>query len=218
MKRLVLLLVAGGIAALAAPSGALAAKKACPGGGDTMAQNELVRVYTKAGADEIDPVYACVFKKGRPFKLDGIKGPECQNARRVSDVVLAGTMIALGITECELTTAFDYLSVWNATKRKLIRKAAGGVAPQPPPNLSPAPDGETDIASIVLKPSGAVAWIGRGSFEGAAQPNIEVRRISADGKNTLLDSGADIDGASLALARGGTIYWRKGAVLRSASL
>ncbi len=208
-----------GVAALSAPpNAAMAASKRCPTSGSTVAQNQLVRVYTKPNAGEIDPVYACEFKAGKPFKLDAIKGRECQNARRIGQTVLAGTMIAFQVTECELETAFDHLSVWNAKKRKRIVNVAN-VADIPDAPAGVTADGFTELESLVLRTTGAVAWIGRGGYDHKSTTDLlEVHGIPARGKDAVLDSGADVVGDSLALARKGTLYWTKGSVVRSGRL
>lgn len=219
--RLVVLLAAcalAGVAALSGPNSAMAASKACPTSGSTVAQNQLVRVYTPPNSGETDPVYACRFKTGKPFKLDATKGPECQNTRRIGQTVLAGTMIAFQVTECELETAFDHLSVWNAKKRKQMVNLAN-VANIPDAPASVTADGFTGIESLVLSPTGAVAWIGRGGYDDKTTTDLlEVHRIPAGGKDAVLDSGADVLGDSLALARKGTLYWTKGSVVRSGRL
>ena len=220
-----------GLAALSAPTAALAAKKkSCPTAGNTVAQNASVRVYSKTKNGDLDPLLACRFKDGKPFGLDAFVGRECQNLRRVDQVVLAGDMIAFEATECELETANSYLTVWSAKKRKVIRKVDGGVV-KPAVTSSPG-DGYTDITDLVVKSDGAVAWIGVGGYQSKDEPdNVEVRRITAAGKNELLDTGLGTgagrpgfpdfkspDFKSLALARNGRVYWTNGEVTKSAAL
>jgi hypothetical protein len=124
-------------------------------------------------------------------------------------------MIAIAITECELETAFDQLSVWSAKTRKRIRNApAADVLPAKTENPG---DGFTDLETIVLKADGAVAWIGRGGYQSRSETdNLQVRRITAKGKSEVLDSGASIAAKSLALAGDGRLYWANGTVIKSA--
>jgi hypothetical protein len=63
------------------------------------------------------------------------------------------------------------------------------------------------VESLVLEPSGSFAWIGSG-------PTLEVHRYDAAG-DTLLDSGPDIDSASLA-ASSAQLYWLRAGAPQSA--
>ena len=119
--------------------------------------------------------------------------------------------------ECELETAFDHLTVWNAKKRKLIRKADGGQFKDPV--TSNPGDGYSSIEDVVVASDGAVAWIGVGGYTSKAEPtNVEVRRITARGTNELLDSGPGLAVKSLALAHDGRVYWTNGSTAKSAAL
>jgi hypothetical protein len=130
---------------------------------------------------------------------------------------MAGDMIALATTNCELETAFDTLTVFDAKKRKRIRKADGG---QFKPAVTSNPgDGRSEILDLVVKPDGAVAWIGVGGYQSKDEPdNTELRRITATGTNELLDSGPGLVGTSLALARNGRVYWTNASTPKSAAL
>lgn len=219
--RLVVLTTAcalSGLAALSIPGAALAAKrKSCPSAGNTVAQNASVRVYSKTRNNDLDPLLACRFRDGKPFRLGVVVGRECQNVSRLEQVVLAGDMIAIAAIECELETAFDHLTVWNAKRRKLIAKADPAAFKDPV--TSDPGDGYSEIDDVVVKSDGAVAWIGRSGYQSKSEPdNVEVRRIAAGGKNELLDSGTGLVRTSLALARNGRVYWTNGSAAKSVAL
>jgi hypothetical protein len=79
------------------------------------------------------------------------------------------------------------------------------------------PESYSQVATLVLKPDGSVAWIGTGaSIVGQHAGVTEVHEIGRGGSR-LLDSGAAIDAQSLRL-RGSRLSWRHGGRTRAATL
>ena len=45
------------------------ARLTCPTAGNTVAQTASVRIYSKTRNGDLDPLLACRFKDGKPFRL-----------------------------------------------------------------------------------------------------------------------------------------------------
>ena len=75
-----------------------------------------------------------------------------------------------------------------------------------------------ELQSLVLKPNGSLAFI-TSEFDqnGSILPGVAVVKVEAGGTPVTLDSGAGVQGDSLALA-GSTLYWTNAGVARSAPL
>ena len=75
-----------------------------------------------------------------------------------------------------------------------------------------------EVQSLVLKPSGSLAFIAS-QFDstGAILPGLLVVKVEFGGAPVPLDSGAGVQGDSLALA-GSTLYWTNAGVAKSATL
>src|SRR5262249_18811501 len=89
-------------------------------------------------------------------------------------------------------------SVWALDTRSGAKRTAAAT--------SGTPD-TSSVESLVLKPNGSFAWIGSGA-------TLEVHRYDA-ADDTILDSGPDIDPASLA-ASAAQLYWLRAGLAHSA--
>jgi hypothetical protein len=123
-----------------------------------------------------------------------------------SHVVLAGSMVADERFGVHLEHEW-VIEVWNLASARVIARLPTGPAPE----KSFVGDGPTE--EIVLKRTGAVAWI----VDTLQDENrYEVRAHDSRGSR-LLAVGSDIDPRSLALA-GSTVYWTQAGKPSSAKL
>jgi hypothetical protein len=124
-------------------------------------------------------------------------------------VALAGAVVAYGLESCGVDTGSAVVIVERlATGRKLrtLPATTGALAPE----------SYQRVGSLVVRPDGAVAWIGTASSIVRSSRSIEVHR--ADGRGQVeLDSGLAIDPSSMRL-HGTTLSWRHADLVRSASL
>lgn len=206
----------GALAVAPAAAGAAARSTAarCPTSGTTLEQNAEVRVYSRNG--DGDPVNACAFGTGRPFRI-GSAGDE-ENPD-LDDLILrravAGRMVAVATQNCNIDNCGTRITVYDSRSRRAIHT---GPAVSPPASDFFA----VPVDSLVLRRSGGVAWIGAvaESSGGSGQPRpvqVEVRKIERENTVTTVDSGLTIGTGSLAL--GGTrIYWLKGGAAQTAGL
>ena len=175
-----------------------------PVGSTTLLLSRDARVYRRAGR-----VYGCWFGAGRSFRLD--RSDFRQRVRRleISNSRLAGRYVAYTLV-VPSSAGVDESHVYVRNLRNGIRKRyrravelASGLGLYEEPSF---------VESIVLRPTGAVAWISSAAAGG------EVHRIDGRG-HRLLDSWQEHDIAvgSLRLSRT-TIRWTSDEVLRRASL
>src|SRR4051812_6625078 len=193
------LLAVAALAATAA-SPAAAATKACSTGGKTLLASADARVYSLAKAED-DPVYACYGKVGKKFKLATFRN--CSDSSSFVKGVLAGPFLAYVTSSCGLSEDRQTLVVRDLRTGKVTK-------------TSDATDDsglDTRFPGLVVTAKGSVAWIG----QNVTQATItQVFKWDAGGKGKL-DSGTDIDAASLALG-GKTLYWLKGSTAKSSTL
>ena len=170
----------------------------------TLLLSREARVYRRLGR-----VYGCLFAVGRSFRLD--RSDFGQRVRRleISNSRLAGRYVAYTlVVNSPVGVEQSYVYVRNLKNgirrhhRRAVELASGfGLDEEP-----------AYVDSIVLRPTGSVAWISDAAAGG------EVHRIDGRG-HRLLDSWEehDISLRSLRLSRT-TIRWTSDAVLRRAPL
>jgi hypothetical protein len=170
----------------------------------TLLLSREARVYRRGGR-----IYGCWFAAGRSFRLD--RSDFGQRVRRleISNSRLAGRYVAYTlVVDSPTGVEQSYVYVRNLKNgirrrhRRAVELASGfGLDEEP-----------AYVDSIVLRPTGSVAWISSAAAGG------EVHRIDARG-HRLLDTWEEHDIAlrSLRLSRM-TIRWTSDGVLRLAPL
>ena len=152
-------------------------------------------LVVRDSAAESDETYSCVLRDGNKVSLDE---PAQSRAFKPPAMALAGYKLAYAVETYD-NESRGYTDVWVIDTRK--------------PNLEAQRDGvrlatQTKVGSVVLRPSGAVAWIscdgtryGNGAFGPyclrAGAPDRVYRFTPGDEKPALLDRGRDIDPSSL---------------------
>jgi hypothetical protein len=185
------------IAALAVTAAAIPCR---PGPGTTtLAHSAHARIFSD---DATGNDYACLYSDGRPRFLSTTEHYEYRHVR------FAGSYVAF-VQNIEAID--DHVGVMNLRTGRLRNDAevtpiAGAVCP--------------NVASLVLKSDGAVAWIAT-NFLGSGcsappGPAIEVRRHDGRGLRVVASSTAIVP-SSLRLHRS-TITWVQAGTHRSASL
>ena len=118
--------------------------------------------------------------------------------------------MAYGFTRFGIDTITATVVVRDLSDGKQLRTEPATTRPL-------GPEFFESVASIVVKPDGAVAWIGEGgSVISGGRSDIEVDKADAHGL-ALLDSGTGIADRSLRL-HGSALTWRHGGHAHSASL
>lgn len=153
-------------------------------------------------------VYGCSTTGPRSYRL----GAAARTVREgsVGPVALAGVHVAYGLSQFGVDTV---------SAQVIVRNLGTGVRLRSESATTHALGVEffQSVAAVVVKPDGAVAWIGQGgSIIHPGRREIEVNRADSRGQ-ALLDSGTGIDVRSLRL-RGSTVSWRHAGRVRSASL
>jgi hypothetical protein len=184
-----------------APAGSAAASCG-PAAAKTLAVDRTARVYESAGE-----VYGCATASRRSYRL----GASARSIRegRAGPIALAGTDVAYGYTVYGVDTISAQVLVRDLTTGKQLRSEPATTAPARVEFVE-------SVDSVVVKPDGAVAWIGESGSVTGGPTNTEVDRADARGL-AKLDSGGSIDVHSLRL-HGGTVTWRHSGNSRSASL
>lgn len=177
----------------------------------TIAHSAKARLFADARTGYY---YACLYSSGRPRRISTIEHWEYELVR------FAGPYIAF-VSFAEGSNAG--IGVVNLrTGRRLDIREDEEVAPvEPPPQQCPSADPKCRVVcpavdSLVLKPDGAVAWVGvdfpapppsRGPSCGTEiEQTTEVRRDDSHGL-AVVASGNGIAPASLRLS-GSTLSWR----------
>lgn len=125
-------------------------------------------------------------------------------------IALAGQDAAYGLASYGVDTVSASVIVRRLSDGEQLRSAPATRKPVGPEFMQ-------SVAAVVVKPDGAVAWIGEGgSVISGRTRDIEVGRADARGV-ALLDSGTGIDARSLRL-QGSSVTWRHSGQTRSASL
>jgi hypothetical protein len=205
---------------------------------------EHVVIPFVGGGHEVQSVIAtrgCAYGQKGSYKLGQEyvpQGTEVDSYTR--DYTLAGSIVAY---EEFFTTATRYTregeavtSSWRVIVRDLRTGRVLHSVPTGTP-LKPEPRyvGVGDIAALVLKSDGAVAWIAEdyersATPRGTGAPYFDVYAVDSTGTR-LLASGTDVDPSSLALSvgathlgdyphtiAGSTLYWTQGGQSFSATL
>jgi hypothetical protein len=195
-------------AALVAGSDPVAAAR-CPSAGKTVVETGTARVWGVTPKSGITRYYGCAFAVGRVVRLDPPRG---QLIAYKPKVEVAGTAVA-----------YEAMSFDLKPYRVLVRSLrTGKVIHGATSNRRGSAEGHTGpVQRIVLKRNGSVAWTTSSDCicEGTVPSGYEVHAIGTSNKRRMLDSGPDLDPASLALiARGTQVTWMNGATAHAASL
>jgi hypothetical protein len=128
---------------------------------------------------------------------------------QVTVVIVAGRLAAYGLRSCGIDTGTGTLVVRRLTDGHELHTF--------PATTSPAgPESYRAVRSVVLRPDGAVAWIGAASSIVSHRKQVEVNAATG-ATPRLLDKGVGIDPESLRL-HGTRLTWSNGGRTRSASL
>jgi hypothetical protein len=201
--------IACGLIALAAcgsslgkTSGGSASASCGPAGAKTLAIDRQARVYESGGN-----VYGCSTASRRSYRL----GASARSIRegRAGPVALAGTDVGYGYTVYGVDTVSAQVLVRDLATGKQLRSEPATTGPARVESVE-------SVDSVVVKPDGAVAWIGQSGSVVSGPTNTEVDRADARGL-AKLDTGSGIDPHSLRL-HGATVTWRHNGSSRSASL
>jgi hypothetical protein len=153
-------------------------------------------------------VYGCLFRGANTYRL-GSAG-FCTGSDRIGPIALSGAIAAYGIQRCGVDTG---------TGRAVARRLTDGAVLHTAAATSQIASAESyqSVASIVVKPDGAVGWIGQAhSIVGHGPVVIEVHRIDRRGRGEL-DHGPGIAARSLRL-QGSRLSWLHSQRERSATL
>jgi hypothetical protein len=178
-------------------------------GAKTVVANRHVRIFNAPHRVYGGLTFGCLRSANRAYVL-GIVG-ECQNNDVIDTAVVAGTLAALNINTCSLTSSESEIA--------LVDLRTGRVAfASPPTSLQFDPDAYDAIRGMAVTAAGRLAWVAVRVAHGA-NVAVEVRRRARDPKASpvLLDGSTDIDPRSLRRT-GSLLTWRHGAVLRSAAM
>jgi hypothetical protein len=184
------------------PGGTPAAATACgPAGATTLAADGGVRVYV---ARQI--VYGCSALRRRSFRLGHAERVFAES--RVGPVAVAGEVAAYGLTDFGVDTVRASVVVRRLTDGAQLNEFAATHAV--------GAESFQSIGSVVVRPDGAVAWIGSLRSIIGHRSATEVHEATTSG-DRVLDSGPGIAATSLRL-RDGTLSWVNGGVTRHAAL
>lgn len=183
----------------------------------TVLGNRNARIVTRAATVRpryrVTRYYGCRYRTNRFFRLADVGEPGVFNDR-VEPRRLAGVFAGFAAAYQE-PAGEEELAYVRAVD---LRTGGVRVSEQAIPDARPSESYR--VTDLELRYTGGLAWIvERRSFaQGPGSPvtTYEVRKVDRDGR-PLLDAGADVDPASLAL-RGATISWRRGGTTRTAVL
>jgi hypothetical protein len=208
--------VAGGAAlavalALTAAGSAAGRSADCPPShGRLIAHDRRVRVYA-TGNLFATRVYACLV--GRGSRRLALLAPAHAGTlpAALGSTALAGTVVALLVTESGIDSGTTTLRVFDVASRRLLRSQpvgdyvdAGIVAAE-------------TVTTLVVDEHGAVAWIASRHGPFGSGTVLAVHAASRSGRVVTLDEGGDIAPASLRLAHG-ILSWSHGGAGRSAPM
>lgn len=184
-------------------TGPPATTTACgPASATTLAANGRVRVYVLHQV-----VYGCSAARKRSFRLG--HGTRSLAESSVGPVAVAGDLTAYGLRNFGVDTVISSVVVRRLTDGAQLKELAATHAR--------GAESFQSIGSVVVRPDGAVAWIGtQHSIAGGRGTVLEVHASSTAG-DRVLESGSAIDATSLRL-RGTTLTWVDGGVTRHATL
>ena len=186
-----------GVTAARAPAGGCA-----PAGAQTLITDGRAALYAQ-GAN----VYGCANSSRRAYLL-GASGRTLREGR-VGPRTLAGVDVAYGLSRFGVDTGTAQVVVRRLTDGVVLREA-------PATSRVQGPESYQSVAAIVVKPDGAVAWIGDAHSIVGHGSVVEVHRADRRGQAEL-DHGSGIVGGSLRL-HGSQLTWTHAGRLRSATL
>jgi hypothetical protein len=127
----------------------------------------------------------------------------------VGPLALAGVTVAYGLSRFGVDTG---------TARVVVRRLTDGVVLREASATARVPGAESyqSVGALVVKPDGAVAWIGDGHSIIGRGSVVEVHRYDRRGQAEL-DHGSGIVSGSLRL-HGSQLTWTNSGRLRSATL
>ncbi len=200
-----LVLASCGSSAAKSTGGSTAAATRCgPAGARTLAANGGVRVYILGQG-----VYGCSAARSRSFRLGNVSRSIRES--RAGPVAVAGDLAAYGLQDFGVDTVRASVVVRRLTDGKELEQL----------RVTRAVGAESfeSVGSIVVRASGAVAWIGsEHSIGPGRQGSVEVHSAGpGTGGGRLLDSSPDIKPASLRLHRS-SLSWIDGGATRHATL
>jgi hypothetical protein len=151
-------------------------------------------------------IYGCSVARGRSFRLG--HAPRAVVESRIGSVAVGGDLAAYAIQSFGVDTASASVVVRRLTDDRKVKelratRAVGVEAFQ-------------SVGSVVVRASGAVAWIGLEHSIVGGSTAIEVHASGAGG-DQVLDSGSRIDPTSLRL-HGSRLSWSDGGATRHATL
>ena len=189
------------LAACGSQAGARASCSAASGS-RVLASNAQVIVYSSHGA-----VYGCSHASGRVTRLG--TSTSCVRSTLVAAVAVAGGLVAYGAESCLVDTGSSVVVVRRLSDGKVLRKL-------PAISQMLGPESYDRVESVVVLPSGSVAWIVSGGsiVRHASTTEVDANRGAATSR---LDSGSAIRGRSLRL-RGTRLSWTHGSATRTATL
>jgi hypothetical protein len=123
--------------------------------------------------------------------------------------VVAGVNVAYGLSRFGVDTGSTQVVVRRLTDGRVVHTA-------PATSSVAGPESYQSVGALVLRPDGAVAWIGTSSSIVGRGHEAEVHRFDARGQATL-DRGAGIATGSLRL-HGSQLTWTHSSRRRSATL
>jgi hypothetical protein len=168
----------------------------------TIAANSQVRVFRRETVSTVT-VYACRYGRGKRFTLGRADTADGQGENTYLETV-AGSVVAYAIQPFDDSQRYNPdFEGFSTTIHVLHLKTGLDTSAVAVPNVP-----SSSASALVLHPNGSAAWTAK------AGSAIDLRRLSIDGKASLISSGADIDGTSLALG-GSTLYWTQAGVARS---
>jgi len=166
----------------------------------TVAQNEQARVYVRSQRGDADQhvLVGCLLRSGQKVQLDSWFSCGCSRGdESAPQVWLRARIVALNRYSC----APDPLSLGGCTG------SARTVSLRTGETLRRASTG-TSVAALVQGPRGAFAYVSSGGA---------VVKSDGTGETVVLDAGAGVDPASLAVA-GARVYWLRSDVPQTALL
>jgi hypothetical protein len=206
VKRL--LLVAASTLLLAAP--AHAGTHGCTlRSGTVVKQTHSAVILARHGL-----VYGCLRSKGSIYRLSHVQEPRV--ITKISSLRLSGRYVAYGELYYGPVGGDDIvlIRVRDLVTGRVIHSAQNGLSSQ-----------AQEIGSLVLKPSGSIAWTTRDYVNWYPPRAEELQVLALDGRATdklvrprALDRGASIDLASLRDGAGRLVTWHDGNATRVAAL
>lgn len=167
--------------------------------GRTVAANEQVRIVRQTAARRGHPTFACHRANGRVTALGGVDRGTSRSD--VTAIRLVGRRVAY---RTEVADQYGRDSFFVTIVDTRTGRRTGFAVGAPPGALGEV----SGVPSIALTRDGTLAWIvatTRGEYA------VHVVRAARD---EVVDSGADIEPASLAAGRS-VVYWTRGGIARS---